>query len=73
MDGTRYVLIAQPRTEDFGHEERARLEDPEAKIRRFYRESEWRRKLSLIWQEDNPGWKQEWVSQNEQSRKTMEI
>jgi hypothetical protein len=55
------------------YEQCGKLSDPRAPVQRFFKESEWRRELSRIWQEDNPDWDREWKNQDEQVRKTLEI
>jgi hypothetical protein len=60
VDGERFILIAQPKEGRPDIEGRSRLGQEEAKVNNFFSATEWRREISLRWQEDHPDWKKEW-------------
>jgi hypothetical protein len=56
IDGSRYMLNAQPRNGEVNSEQCTRIAEPKAPGQRLFKETEWRKELSRIWQEDDPGW-----------------
>jgi hypothetical protein len=59
IDGERFIVIAQPKEGRPDIEGKSRLGQEKAPVNKFFRESEWRREMSRIWQEDHPDWKEQ--------------
>jgi hypothetical protein len=59
-DGSRFILIAQPKKWSIQSDTGEEGAGPLGPLKWFLKASRWREKMSEIWQQDSPGWDQEW-------------